>query len=237
MKIEEHLDLRIYTTKQNINTPLGLPPPFEDRNQFIIIAGSMGSGKSTFMNSAMTSLKKDGRIFAGKFERVVYTTPFECFESEESHPMKRHVKSRLFHSFDVPTLTSVIEIAEENKKDGGNTLFCVDDYSEEYKNLSTIKLLRKIIWKHRHLKMTIILSCLSLKSIPKNLRAMCDTYIIFKPKSNIECEGYIEEVFAMNIKDFQKLLDFVYDKPYRFLFYNARAHKFYQDFNLIGFEP
>ena len=232
IKIIEENDLKIYATKQNINNKIGLPSPFEDRNQFIIISGSMGSGKSTFMNSALTNLKSDGRIFAGCYTRVIYSTPFECFESEENHPMKGHVKSRLFHSFDEKFLTSVIEIAEENKKEG-NTLLCIDDFSEEFKNLSTIRLLRRIIWKHRHLKLTVCLSCLSLKAIPKSLRALCDTYIIFKPKSIIECEGYVDEVFAMSKNEFLKLTDFVFDERYNFLFYNARAHLFYKNFNLL----
>ena len=236
IKIVEENDLKIYPTKQNINYKLGLPQPFEDRNQFIICCGAMGTGKSSWMNSAMTSLKPDGKIFAGCYTRVIYSTPLECFQSEECHPMKGHVKSRLFHSFDEKFLSSVIEIAEDNKKEeGSNTLLCVDDYSEEYKNVNTIRLLRRLVWKHRHLKLTILLSCLSLKSIPKSLRALCDTYIIFKPKSVIECDGYVEEVFAMNKKEFQNLLDFVFDEPYNFLFYNARSHKFHKKFNLLEF--
>jgi hypothetical protein len=235
IEIVEKSGLRIHATKQNIDKKMGLPPPLDDRNQVIVVTGSMGSGKSTWVHSSLTCQKSDGRIFAGCFEKVIYCTPLECWESEENHPMKGHIKSRLFHTFDVKTLTSIIEIAEETKKSEGNTLLCIDDFGEELKNIETIKLLRKIIFKHRHFHITIILSALAMKLIPKTIRSLVDVYIIFRPKSQIDCEDYVTEIFALKNKEFQSIMDFVFDAPHNFLMYNARHHFFYKNFDKLSY--
>ena len=54
MKIVEENPLKIFPTKQTIDMKLGLPKPFDDRNNIIIVSGGQGSGKSTWLNSAMT---------------------------------------------------------------------------------------------------------------------------------------------------------------------------------------
>lgn len=231
IKIVQENNLKIYPTKQTIDKKLGLPEPFDDRNQIFVVTGAMGSGKSTWLHSALTCLKHDGRIFAGCYERVIYATPEECFSSEKDHPMKHHVKSRLFHEFNVKMLNAVVEQAEQNKMEhDGNTILVIDDFSEDLKNIETIKLLKKLIYKHRHMHLTIVISCLTMKSIPKTIRALVDVYIIFKPKSLIEIEDYVTEIFALKNSAMERLLDFVFDAPYHFMMYNARHHTFYKNF-------
>ena len=236
MRIVEENALKIYPTKQVIDQSLGLPSPFDDRNQVYVISGGQGTGKSTWLNSALTCRKKDGKIFAGCFQKVFYATPEECFfGSEKEHPMKNHVKSRLFHKFDVQMLTSVVEQALENKhENGGSSLLCLDDFSEELKNPETIKLLKKIINKHRHYNLSILLSALTMKSIPKSIRSLIDVYVIFKPKGLLELENYTTEIFGMTKQEMMTLLDFVFDVPHTFLMYNNRTNQFYKNFDLIS---
>ncbi len=236
MKIVEENILKIYPTKQTINAPLGLPLPFDDRNQIIVITGAMGSGKSTWLHSALTCKKKDGRIFAGVYERVLYATPEECFSSEENHVMRKHIKSRLFHEFNIKMLENVAEQALQNKheNEGSNTLLVIDDFSEELKNIDTIRLLKKLIFKHRHLRLTICISCLLMKSIPKSLRSLVDVYVIFKPKGLNELEDYLTEIFALKNNQMLRLMDFVFDRPHNFLMYNTRHNAYYKNFDKLA---
>jgi len=48
-------DLKIIPTKQTIDSSLGVPLPFPDKNSCIVVSGGMGTGKTTFMNSIMTN--------------------------------------------------------------------------------------------------------------------------------------------------------------------------------------
>lgn len=235
MKIIEENNLKIYPTKQTIDKKLGLPKPFDDRNQVIVVTGGQGTGKTTWLHSALTCRKQDGRIFSGRYEKVFYATPEECFTSEADHCMKKHIRSRLFHTFDESMLNSVVEQALENKHENdGNSILVIDDFSEEYKNPLTIRLLKKIINKHRHYHLTIVLSALTMKSIPKPIRSLIDVYVIFKPKGLIELEDYTTEIFALSKNEMNSLLDFVFDAPHNFLFYNNRRNEFYKNFDLLS---
>lgn len=232
MNIVEKHDLKIYPTKQSIDKPLGLPTVLDDRNSVYVVTGGQGSGKSTWLNSAMTCRKKDGKIFAGCFEKVFYATPEECFTSEENHPFKDHVKTRLFHEFNVEMLNNVVEQALENKHENkGNSILVIDDFSEDLKNLETIRVLKKIINKHRHYHLSILISALNTKSIPKSIRGLVDYFVIFKPKGLIELEGYTDEVFGLTKKEMMNVLDFVFDAPHNFLMYNNKRGVFFKNFD------
>jgi hypothetical protein len=195
------------------------------------VTGGQGSGKSTWLNSALTCRKTDGKIFSGCFEKVFYATPEECFSSEE-HPVKNHVKSRLFHEFNADMLNNVVEQSLENKHENkGNSILVIDDFSEELKSLDTIRLLKKIINKHRHYHLSIVISSLSMKSIPKAIRSLIDYYVIFKPKGLIELEGYTDEIFGLSKKDMIDVMDFVFDGAHNFLMYDNKRGVFYKNFD------
>jgi adenosyl cobinamide kinase/adenosyl cobinamide phosphate guanylyltransferase len=232
MQITETNDLRIYPTKQSIDKPLGLPAPFADRNSVFVVTGGQGSGKSTWLNSALTCRKADGKIFSGCYHNVFYATPEECFTSEEDHPFKNHVKSRLFHVFNADMLNNIVEQALELKHEKkGNSILVIDDFSEELKNPQTINLLKKIINKHRHYHLSILISTLSMKSIPKGIRALIDYFVIFKPKGLIELEGYTDEIFGVSKREMKDIMEFVYDGDHNFLLYNNKKGYFYKNFD------
>ncbi len=235
MEIEqvENNNLRIVPTRQTIDKKLGVPPPFPDKNSCYVVAGGQGSGKTTFMNSIMTNNSADGRVFYKRFEKVFYMTPREVMTSEATHPFKDHDESRLYHELSVKNLDNIIEQALEEKADGGNSCLIIDDFSEELKNNELIKHLKKLIHKHRHYRLNIIISVLTLKSLPKPLRSLIDIYILFKPKSLIEVETMSEEIFGLSKRNLLQLFDYVFDAPHIFLFYNQRSNKFYKNFNLL----
>ena len=91
MRIVEENPLKIFPTRQTIDMKLGLPKPLDDRNAVYVVSGGQGTGKSTWLNSAMTCKKENGKIFAGCYEKVFYATPHECFSSEANHPFKNHI--------------------------------------------------------------------------------------------------------------------------------------------------
>ena len=73
-----------------------------------------------------------------------------------------------------------------------------------------------------------------MKSIPKSIRSLIDVYVIFKPKGLLELENYTTEIFGMSKQEMTNLLDFVFDVPHTFLFYNNRTNQFYKNFDLIS---
>ena len=234
MKIEEDEinELIIKPSKQNIDDALGVPPPFLDKVGVYVVSGSMGSGKSSFINSIMTAGGK-GKVFKGVFNKVFYATPQEVFESESNHPFKDHPPSRMFFDLSDKTFNSIIEQSLMEKEEGGNSCLILDDWGELLKVKRVELFIKRLIFKSRHYKLNIIISLLTLKLLPRGLRALIDVFIIFKPKSLIEVGNFGDEVFAMDKKDLRDLFDFVFDKPYNFLFYNQRTNAYYKNFNRL----
>lgn len=230
MKIEkvDESKLKIKPTKQNIDDALGVPPPFPNKNSVIFISGGQGTGKSTFISNLFKA-KGENRIYRKVFDTVMYATPEEVFSSEEDHIFKGH--PRVYHDLSPSTFETIIETAVETKKDGGNSVLVIDDFSEELKKKQTEFMLRKLINKHRHMKLNIVISALNQKALAKTLRSLLDVVVLFKPKSMIETDNFGEEVFGLNRADTKTLFDYVFDRPYNFLMYNARTNTFYKNFD------
>ena len=81
------------------------------------------------------------------------------------------------------------------------------------------------------MKLNIVISALNQKALAKTLRSLLDVVVLFKPKSMIETDNFGEEVFGLNRADTKTLFDYVFDKPYNFLMYNARTNTFYKNFD------
>jgi hypothetical protein len=90
-----------------------------------------------------------------------------------------------------------------------------------------------LINKHRHYRLNIVISALNQKALAKSLRALIDVVILFKPKSMVETDNFSQEVFGLTKEETKALFEYVYDKPYNFLMYNARTHTFYKNFNQL----
>lgn len=233
MKIEEEKndsELKIKTTKQTIDDVLPVPAPFLPKCSVYVIAGSMGSGKSSFTNSIMTSGGK-GKVFKQVFDEVHFVCPKEVFTSDEHHPFKDHPKERLYHDLTPQTFQKISDDCDVVKEAGGNSCAIFDDVSEFLKIRHVELAMKSLIFKHRHKKVNIIITLLTLKSLPKSLRSLVDVFIVFRPKSIIEIQSFADDVFALQKNDLKMLLDYIYDEPYNFMFYNQRTDTYHKNFN------
>lgn len=235
-EIQNPVKIGIKTTKQNIDQKLHVPLPFFPRPAVYVISGSMGSGKSTLVNSLMTG-KGINEVFRGKFETVQYATPTEVFTSDEKHPMLHHNPNHLHFNLTPSILNEIMESAIETKKDGGATMVVLDDFGELLKHKTIEPLLKRMVQKHRHLKMNIIITVISLKLLPRSLRSLADMFIIFKPKNKLEVEDYIENIFSLKTSEYNDVFNAVYKEKHDFMIYNQRDNEFSRNFNKLEMKP
>ena len=236
MKIEEleTTDVKINKTEQNIDELLEIREPFLNKCGTTLISGRCGSGKSTLLYSIFSG-KGKARVYRNVFDEIHFITPAAVMNSECAHPFKTHCPDRLYHHLNAEVLAKVVEDATRVKDAGGNSCLCIDDMSEFYKDKSIEQLLKTLIYKHRHLRLNIVLTSLNLKSVPKNLRNLIDLYVIFKP-SNIEIESFNDDVFQLSRDNLKQLVTYTFSKPYDFLAYNQKSNTFYKNMTKLKLE-
>jgi hypothetical protein len=65
------------------------------------------------------------------------------------------------------------------------------------------------------------------------LRKLITNISLFKPKNNAETLTVRTELLNMNPDEFQKLYNYVFDKPYNHLDYDTNTQEIRKNFNLL----
>jgi hypothetical protein len=121
----------------------------------------------------------------------------------------------------------------EAKDEEKTSCLILDDFSELLRNKAVLGRLQKLIYKHRHYRLNILISVLTLKSLPRQIRGLIDVYILFRPKSVVSIRDFVDDVLGMTRAEAQQMFNYVFDKPYNFLFFNQQTHTFYKNFNKL----
>jgi len=195
---------------------------------FTIFCGRPASGKTSLMISFILNKK----IYLKKYNNVIIVMPSHSRDSLKDNPFEKHVKERMFDELTLENLININNQLENNTKVKNSTLLILDDVGASLKDLEIQKLLRKIIYNRRHLKVTIFMLLQSFVSCPREIRKQISNCIIFKP-SKTEFEYLMDEVFEMKRDHAIELLNFVFEKKYDYLFINVEQQKMYKDFNEI----
>lgn len=151
-------------------------------------------------------------------------------------PFKKHADERLFDDLSADVLQTVLNNCELESSEGHHSLLFIDDCGSALKNNTIQKLLKKLIFNRRHLKLSIMILCQSYQSMPLDIRKNISHLVMFKPRNKKELEILFDELVFLP-KDQQVLLNnHVFDTPHNFLFVNTGNGKLYKNFNQLEIE-
>ena len=91
---------------------------------------------------------------------------------------------------------------------------------------------RKIIYNRRHLKCAIIILLQSYMSIPKEIRKLFNSLIMFKPPKT-EFINLFEELFETKKEMAQDIMSFGYKEPHDWLLLNVPSQRLFKGFDEI----
>jgi hypothetical protein len=117
--------------------------------------------------------------------------------------------------------------------DEEDTLLLIDDFASELKNGDVLKLLNSLINNRRHLRLSVIMSVQTYKSIPLSNRKTINILVLFKCTNKAEIKSIWEEMSFLSNDTFFDLLMYVFQKPFDYLVLDRDNNEYYRRWNKI----
>ena len=203
------------------------------RHNFSIIAGLMGSGKTTLA----IQLLRD--VMEGIFENLYVIIPEISLNSiNEKHNIFKNElneEEHLYYEYTADNLQNIYDKLTENSLKGYNSIVLVDDFGSEFRtNKEAEKILNKIIIKIRHLRTSIWLLAQGITQLPLKWRQMATNLIMYNLGKS-QMERIFDEFLRMNKKKFEEIM-LLFKKPHDLLILNIKHNKLYFNWDEIILE-
>jgi len=232
----------------------GFTPPeplHYGRNMCIYICGGVGSGKTSLLMTLLhakghkkkNSSERHARFFYKVFNKVyMMSASLGTMDLDKI----KIPEEQIYSDYDPEVLHGIIEMEQESGENNNNLIViddCIKSINNSRNKLAETTLCRAII-NRRHCcvnndgpsggGLTIILTSQKYNFLLYSVRANISHLCVFRTNNNKEKQNIFEEYCSdISDKGFHKLLDFVWDKPYQFLFIdiNQPTHKkYYKNF-------
>jgi ABC-type dipeptide/oligopeptide/nickel transport system ATPase component len=218
--------LVIQNSKNNLDKILdkSIPTPLPNYSGFcMVIAGSSGSGKTTFLYSIMTKNKKNGvrQSYKKVFNNIYVISPTIGNGSMKNDPFDKLAEDKKHKALTADLLNELEEKLEDNKKNDKHSLIIFDDVGSQLRKSAQVeKKLVQLVQNRRHLYCSMIFLVQRFRDIPTGVRNNLSHLITFKPKNRMEREAIVRELFTFDAKTSEKLMDYVFENKdqYSFLF-------------------
>lgn len=192
--------------------------------------GRPGAGKTSLLISMLTS-KGDNRVFYKTFDKIIVVMPSSSRASLKVNPFRDHPPERIFDELNIENLSTIYDMIQQHADDKETTLLIMDDVGSDIKNKEIQKILKKLAYNRRHLKLCQFFLLQSYTATPKDIRKLFSNIIIFKP-SKVEAENIIEEVLEQK-KDVAIDILQLFENPHDYLFVNIPTQKMYFNFDEV----
>jgi DNA helicase HerA-like ATPase len=231
VKISEEVnDLKIHAPTMLCDESFGdIPTPLPSQAFFMLVAGSAGSGKSSFLISLLS--QKKPKIYRKVFENVFIIAPVHSLASVKSNIFRNHPEDKIFNELSPQNLLTIKEKVLQEAAEGFKSLLVIDDMTVYLKDKENEKLLKDLVMNRRHYHLSLVIMVQTYSAVPLPLRKTISHGVIFKPKNKREFESIFDEILFQPktiIDDIQK---FVFKKPHDFLFFNVGTNDLYHNFN------
>ena len=229
MDIIEHKNydkkLRISKIPMTCDDRGNIPEPLPPYNFAMLIVGRPSSGKT---NLIVNLVNKKGKFYNKKFNRVLIFSPsLNTLDTELKLPSEQ-----IFTDISISELNEELNYLKEMLQEDPKykTLFIFDDMINNFKN--DIPEFLKILYNRRHYGLSVIIVSQVYNKLPMQLRKAVSHLILFKPPKQ-EIESVHRDAIHLKKDDFEKLIKYVYDKKYQFLFIDLNENKYYKNFNKL----
>lgn len=202
---------------------------FSHLNKFglSLCVGRMQSGKTSLLINLLTA-KKENRVWNKVFNFVHLIMPASSRGSLKKNVFSNHSPERTYEELTLENLKKIDSELEQSTKDNKPSLIIMDDVTSNLKNKELAHTLRALIYNSRHKKVHIIILIQSYISLPRELRSMASSIIMFKC-SRIPWEQLVKEHLEISREMAQELYHCVFQNEHDYLFLATGTGKMYRN--------
>ena len=218
--------------------PSPIPDCFIPTPSSYCIIGQPGSGKSFWAESFFKKFTKNC------WDRVICCCAKNSQGSYTNSYMSSIKSENLFDTLNAETLSKMIELCEQTKEEGEaegeiyDSVIIFDDVSEMFRNRAVQLMLVKMLQSLRHERITVLFLAQRYMSIPKPIRVLVNSLILFKGKNSlVEMERTrIEHLGNMTRDQQNDFFNFIFSGPknkFSFLMTDRRRERLYKNFSQV----
>lgn len=191
-----------------------------------LLVGPPGSGKSHLLMQLLTNK----RLYGRKYEHVLWFSPSL---GTLKVPLP---KKNLHDELDFKAMDDVLKSVGKDER----ALFVFDDMVVDIEK--QLRPFLKMIYNRRHLAgrgLSVIITTQKLSKIPLALRAAMSSVFLWKTTNKKEIKSTWEEFINIAYKDFERLLQYVWDAPHNFLMLRldtAEASRYHKNLDPVRIE-
>lgn len=237
--IERQNNIEVSGTKfATADRPENLEPFLNYVNCSAII-GLPASGKSSLIKTLLYGTK-DSNLYNNVFHSVYYISPSLTMDL-------RLPEEKLISLGDNDNLAGIIQEIIDNEKDEGEedephrvAIFLDDAVAWINGDKASMRIFKKICFNGRHILgkhsslQTFIVSQ-KIKSIPLQIRSQLNQCWFFDSTQK-EKDVFADEFLPVDMNEAEMLYDYVFDKPYNFMFVNLlmpKNKRIFKNFNQL----
>ena len=206
-----------------------------------LIVGLSGSGKTSLIYNLLNGTKQNN-LYNNIFNSVYYITPSDTVDLNLD-PEKVIILD------DSDDISSILEEIIDDEKDKGSeeephhvAVFLDDCINYLSTQKSSMKVFRKLIMNGRHVlgnnsSVATFLVSQKVRSIPLVIRSQANAIYFFN-STKAEKEVVSDEYMPLDKKPSQKIMDYIFDTPYNFLYINLNLpikKRLFKNFNQMIF--
>jgi nucleoside-triphosphatase THEP1 len=222
---EPNKKLKIMNTSNNLDKTLAddLPEPLPNYSGFnFVISGPSGSGKTTLLMSITSARKKKGirQSYRNLFDKILICSPTlgqgKSQKNDPFHDVKGEQKWKVFNN---ETMNEIYETLEKNRDEEEHSVLILDDIGAQLrKSAGAEKQLVSLLQNRRHVFCSVFILVQKFRDLPTGIRNNMSHFITFRPKNQLEMEGICAEMMPFCKKNYQQIMDYVFDNDDKFSF-------------------
>jgi Cdc6-like AAA superfamily ATPase len=222
---EPNKRLKIMNSENHLDKPLAddIPDPLPSYSGFnFAIAGSSGSGKTTLLTSLMSAKKKNGirQSYKKCFDKILICSPtLGQGKSMKNDPFVDVSPDRKWKVFNLQVMDEIFKTLEANREEDEHSVLILDDIGSQLrKSAGAEKQLVSLLQNRRHMFCSVFILVQKFKDLPMGIRNNLSHFATFRPKNQKEMEAICEETMPFNKKNYQQIMNYVFDNTDMFSF-------------------